>query len=340
MEIERADAIYRVIQADFYDAKQNLYHETSAGKQGLDENKYSYVWPLSAVYQAYCEKYRTDGKKDAQLLSRVRASVDQYEDAGTPPAPGYDSYVYEMGGGQRYYDDNEWLGLADCDLYEATGDGAYLQKAQEIYRFVLTGRDSALGDGIYWREGDVSSKNTCSNAPAVALALKLYLVTGKSRSAYLTDAKALYAWVNSHLRAPDGLYWDNIKTGDSTVDQTEWTYNTGMMIDANALFYKATGDGQYLSEARKIAAASLRVFAPSGSFPGDLWFNAVLLRGYRDLYEQDRDPAYMNAFEKYADALWATRDKNGCFGRKSPAELKDQAAMLEIYEVLAQYNKK
>lgn len=292
MEARRADAIYQMIQADFYDAKQNLYHETSAGKQGLDENKYSYVWPLSAVYQAYCEKYRADGKKDERLLSRVKASVEQYEDGQTPPVPGYDSYVYKMGG------------------------------------------------GIYWREGDTGSKNTCSNAPAIALALKLYLATGKERSTYLADAKALYAWVNSHLRASDGLYWDNIKTGDSTVEKTEWTYNTGMMIDANALFYKATGDRQYLSEARKIAAASLQTFAPSGSFPEDLWFNAVLLRGYRDLYEQDRNPAYMNAFEKYADALWETRDKNGCFGRKSPAELKDQAAMLEIYEVLAQYGRK
>lgn len=333
---KRSDLLYQAIRGDFHDEKQNLYYETTAGKKGLDENPYSYLWPLLALYQAYCERYRAEGKEDAGLLTEIGGSIAQYYDETRPPVPGYDSYVCRLGGGQRYYDDNEWVGLTDCDLYQATGDEQYLKKAEMIYDFVMTGADDALGGGVYWREGDNSTKNTCSNAPVAVLALRLYQLTGKKDRNYLDTAQRIYRWTNQKLRSEGDVYWDNIRTSDGMVDKTEYTYNTGMMIYTDALLYVVTQDKTYLKDGEKLAEASVSTFAPGGKFPDDLWFNAVLLRGYRALYEQDHEKKYIEAFDRYADEEWKTRDESGLFGHNAVKELKDQAAMLEIYESLAQ----
>lgn len=333
---KQSDLLYQAIKDNFHDEKQNLYYETTAGQKGLDENPYSYLWPLLALYQAYCERYRAEGKKDDGLLTEIGGSLAQYWDEARPPVPGYDSYVCRLGGGQRYYDDNEWVGLTDCDLYQATGDEQYLKKAEAVYDFVMTGADDALEGGIYWREGDGSTKNACSNAPAAVLALRLYQLTGKKDRDFLDTAQKLYGWTNRNLRSEENVYWDNIRTSDGTVDKTEYAYNTGMMIAADALFYAATQDKAYLGDGKELAEASLSAFAPGGKFPDDLWFNAVLLRGYRALYEQDHDKKYVQAFRKYADEEWKARGESGLFGKNTVKELKDQAAMLEICESLAQ----
>jgi len=242
--------------------------------------------------------------------------------------------VYNLGGGQRYYDDNEWIGIAFIDAYNIDKNKEYLNKAKEIFDFLMTGYDKEMGGGIYWREGDLTVKNTCSNGPAVVLALKLYQTTNQQE--YLNIAKEIYNWTNENFLSPEGVYWDHLKN-DGTLDKTTWTYNTGIMIQANALFYDITKDKVYLDRARKIAEDSVKHFAHSGVFPDTYWFNAVLLRGYQSLYQIDKDKKYIKIFDDYAQEVWKKeRDKNNLIGKKEPKPLLDQAAMLEIYARLAQ----
>ena len=56
--------------------------------------------------------------------------------------------------------------------------------------FVLSGEDARVGGGIYWRENERKSKNTCVNAPAIVSGLRLYEVT--KRPEYLDHARRLY----------------------------------------------------------------------------------------------------------------------------------------------------
>ena len=51
-----------------------------------------------------------------------------------------------------FYDDNLWLGLDFLDLYEQTGNDAYLASARNIWNFIESGCDSILGGGVYWCE--------------------------------------------------------------------------------------------------------------------------------------------------------------------------------------------
>ncbi|MEI6602507.1 MAG: glycoside hydrolase family 76 protein [Clostridia bacterium] len=331
---EKAQIIHSNITNKFYDKLSNLYYETNLGMNGKDEKRYCYLWPLAALFQAYAQEFIAEGSKDRTQIDSVMKSIERYfnvERAQYTKGLGYDSYVVDMGGGQRYYDDNQWLGLTYCDLYESTKDPALLEKAKAIYKFSWSGFDTKTGGGIYWREGDFASKNTCSNGPQIVLALRLKMLDQKD-DGYVKKATELYNWVNKKLKSPENIYWDKINVSDGAVDKTAWAYNTGTMLQSNVLFYEITKDEKYLKEAQAIAKSSLSYFAPKGQFPENIWFNAVLLRGYKELFKIDGDPQYINAFQKYVKTVWETQRTgvDQLIGVKEPKTLIDQAGMLEI----------
>ena len=103
------------------------------------------------------------------------------------------------------------------DLYEQTGNDAYLASARNIWSFIESGCDSILGGGVYWCEQKKESKNTCSNAPAAVLALRLYSLTKEKH--FFRMGQDLYYWTKKNLQDPaDFLYFDNI-TLDGSVNK-------------------------------------------------------------------------------------------------------------------------
>ena len=116
-----------------------------------------------------------------------------------PPAPAYQAYVTREEKDDRFYDDNQWIAIACIDAYNRTKQQHYLDIAEMIYRFMMTGYDSISGGGLYWKEGDKTTKNTCSNGPGILIALQLYKIT--SNKNYLDTALVLYNWTNAHLQS-------------------------------------------------------------------------------------------------------------------------------------------
>ncbi len=335
---DRAKIIYDNIKANYYNEKSNLYYETNLGKQGLDENKYAYNWPTGSVFQGIVEMRKSNITKDSKAIELMVDTAMKYYNNVLRPAPGYDSYVYELGGGQRFYDDNEWYGLTYIDAYNLDKKEEHLTKAKEVYDFIITGYDDKMGGGLYWRENDPETKNTCSNGPGIVLALKLYEITKDKK--YLDFASELYEWTNKNLLSPQGVYWDHVKS-NGLIEYTTWTYNTGIMIQANAMFYKVTGEEKYLKQAESLAQSSLAHFTPEGKFQDNYWFNAILLRGYEELYNINKNDKYINAFDKYAVFVWGEqRDKDNFIGTKDSKPLLDQGGMLEIYSVLSRLKDK
>ena len=45
-------------------------------------------------------------------------------------------------GGDKFYDDNEWVGLAKLQLYLTSGDKAALERAKAIFKLVVSGWDT------------------------------------------------------------------------------------------------------------------------------------------------------------------------------------------------------
>ena len=337
-----------------YPSDINNYTATYlASEQQRDmPNQYSYLWPYSGTVSAVNALFAAtqDATYKSILDNKVLVGLEEYFDTRRTPEA-YASYIQSAPQSDRYYDDNVWLGIDFTDAYLLTHEAKYLQKAELIWKFIESGTDDKLGGGIYWCEQTKESKNTCSNAPGSVLALKLFKAT--QDSSYLKKGQQLYEWTKATLQDPaDQLYFDNIAL-DVNIGEAKYAYNSGQMMQSTSLLYQLTGQQQYLTDARNIAKSCYYYFFTSytpqkgDSFrlikKGDVWFTAVMLRGYIELYQTDRDRTYLNSFDKSLDMAWKNaRDEHGLFNtdftgntRDSRKWLLTQAAMVEMYARLA-----
>lgn len=317
-----------------------------ASQEQAQPNPYSYLWPFSGTLSAVSAAIEADASYRKLLDERVLPGLAEYLDTLRMPAA-YASYVNSAPASDRFYDDNVWLGIDFCDLYLATGDPHFLTEAERIWLFIESGMDDVLGGGIYWCEQQKHSKNTCSNAPGAVYALKLYNATGDAR--YLDHAKTLYAWTRKRLLdESDDLYFDNVAL-DGRIGRAKFAYNSGQMVQAGTLLYKATGDETYLKQAQRTAAACYKEFftdfTPEGGAPmrilreGNVWFSAVMVRGLVELYRIDGDATYVDAVQHSLDTAWErARDERGLFHADFAGLRKDekkwlltQGAMAEMY---------
>lgn len=266
-------------------------------------------------------------------MQPVMKAIDQYY-TKTSPAPAYQSYIEKS---SRFYDDNQWIAIAYLDAYSRTKNKVYFNRAKEIYTWLLTGYDEKTGGGLYWKEDEKTSKNTCSNGPNILVSLGLYQATEEKK--YLDTALMVYNWTNKTLRGPDGIYFDAIKVSSLKIDSATYTYNTGTMLESNVLLYKITKNEKYLKEAKFIATAAEKRFYKNGKLPDHYWFNAVLLRGYLALYSVEKNASRLALFINDAERVWKTeRDERNLLGKETDKNLLQQAGILEIYARLATLN--
>lgn len=327
----RVKIIRQNIQQYFYDSAHYLYNEFYPADTG-NKKKYSYLWPLCGLIQAANE---TDAASlTVNYFDTVFERIQPYYDKALPK-PGYNSYLVHPVKEARFYDDNQWIGIACIDAYQRTKKKKYLQQASLIYNFMMTGFDTVLGGGLYWKEKDYTTKNTCSNGPGVLMGLQLYKLTGNKK--YLDTALLLYNWVNERLLSPANLYFDNIQLPSGKIDYRIFTYNAGTMLQSSVLLYYLTNKKKYLIHANKIAAASLRYFNKDNVFPDNYWFNVVLLRGYIELYKTDHKKKYITAMQQYGENIWRKeRSHQNLIGKHTRKELLDQAATMEMFASFAQ----
>ncbi len=154
----------------------------------------------------------------------------------------------------------------------------------------------------------------------------------KKSDYYLDFAKKVYDWQKKYLLRSDGVYNDMMggcspgKPETETIEGIVYrkgitcrdqvgpaiTYNSGTMLSGAADLYRATGDNEYLEDAKSLSDKSFSYFAKLGATkPGyytyDIsgfrdWFNGVLMRGYVDVYPSYKgvDP-YVESFQKNLD---------------------------------------
>lgn len=335
-----------------FDEQHTVTYLTSEEQANIP-NQFSYLWPYSGTFSAVNALFEaTHDKKYKKLLdSRVLPGLEEYFDTQRVPNA-YSSYIRTAPASDRFYDDNVWLGIDFTDTYQMTQEQKYLDKAQLIWKFIESGTDSILGGGIYWCEQKKESKNTCSNAPGSVLALKLFKATNDS--SYFEKGKKLYEWTQRNLQdSADYLYFDNIRL-DGKIGKAKFAYNSGQMMQSAALLYQLTKNPIYLKDAQNIAKECFNYFftdfTPATNEEafrmlkkGDIWFTAVMLRGFIELYQIDKDKTYINAFNKSLSYAWDNaRDEKGLFNTDLSGKSKDerkwlltQAAMVEMYARLA-----
>lgn len=342
---KRARSAYDALQRHFHDPATGFYLETYP-KTG--DNPWSYVWPFSQAMIATqtMAGIQGSGKRYDDAVKDRYTALEAYWNSGTEPK-GYDSYLRPPAGqgGDKFYDDNEWIALGLLMRHYMAGrrgDQAAVQRAKEIFDLVVSGWDTdpshPCPGGVFWTQAPWSQdRNTVSNAPGAEVGLRLYLITGDDY--YLDWSLKMYTWCRDYMLAPNKLYWDHVDLAGN-LNTVQWTYNQGVMIGAGALLYRATGDRTYLDHAEETAAAALDFYAAEDRyFTQPVFFHSIFFSNLLQLSTISPDPAYRQAMEAYADEAYerfADR-KTGLyhFNGEEPIELLQQSGITRIEAMLS-----
>ena len=363
--VQLLDRTLSYFRADSCSCSMKLFYETYPNSEEkvlypvngdtLKHQKVAYLWATSTIFSGLNAVVKTTGNSFyKEWLDRTMVPiVECYWDSVRIPK-GYQTYPVAFGPDDRYYDDNTWMGLEYLNLYEWSGNKNYLEKAETIWTFLENGLDDVLGGGLYWCEQKKYTKNVCSNAPVAVFSLRLYQHTSQDK--YLKAGKELYHWVKHTLRDEDGVYWDKIDL-EGNIDEGKYAYNSGQMLQAASLLYSLTAEEFYLEDAKTLAKSChdyfFNIVEENGETyrllkNGNVWFAAVMLRGFEELYRMDGNPVYIHDYMHTLSRLWKEgRDSNGFFannrlGESSRYEKEDkwlltQGALVEMYARLSAY---
>lgn len=323
--------------------------------ESVKEKEVSFLWPFSGVFSAtnVLMKVPTLKAKYKTYQDSLVMGIEQYRDTVRKPA-GYQAYPVKFEKADRYYDDNGLVGIDYMESYFNTKNPVYLQRAKNVFKFILSGWNDDVGGGVTWLEGHKDQKPACTNGMATLTALKIYQASKDKY--YLEQGKRFYSWMYKTLRdTTTGIITNDVKL-DGKQNRTFWTYNTGSLIEAAVLLYRFTGQKQYLQQAQQLAADSYKYYS---GVPHDKnlmlhidlpWFITVLFRGYEALYKIDDNYKYLGAIEHDLNYAWMnSRDKHGLTTHSwlpkqpelnKPKWLLDEACIAELYARLSLIKKK
>jgi hypothetical protein len=333
----RAAATYAAMQRYFYDPPSGSYNGT------FPANGRAQAWPYSQALWATLQLARVPhaGLPALQALPTMIAGLDSYRHSPGQDAP--DEVVYDAvynGHGHVFSDDNAWISLALIEASDFLHDRTLLAAAQRVFESIgpdwkLTAGDACPG-GLYWvRSAKEKQRGAVSAANTALVASLLYLHS--HRPADLAWARRGYDWTRRCLRAPSGLVADHIYP-DGTIDGRTWSYNQGAMIATAVRLYEATHESRYLRDAEETAHAALDLFRDPIGSGEPAAFMAIFYRDVLSLSELDGNREIRRAVKTFADAAWKGQrdERTGLFHfGETAASLLDQAAMVQIYSVLA-----
>ncbi|AIE87848.1 glycoside hydrolase family 76 protein [Fimbriimonas ginsengisoli] len=261
------------IRRDFYMPERHLYGDSIV--PGKHPQQVAFNWGCGVMLSALVAGSRSDSKYESWLREFADATHSYWNTA--PPVPGYDVLPAPKPV-DRYYDDNQWMVMALAETYDRLHDRKYLGWAEDALHFVLSGKDDQLGGGIFWKETEKRSKNTCSNAPAASACLAVYRHTHDKK--LLDEAIELYGWTRQHLMDPsDHLMWDSIGL-NGHIDRTKWSYNTALMVRTAANLYALTKLPSYRQDAMEMARSSRQHWLRDGRLHDEGRFAHLLLESW------------------------------------------------------------
>jgi predicted alpha-1,6-mannanase (GH76 family) len=185
----------------------------------------------------------------------------------------------------------------------------------------MTGGWSTPCDGGIWWDKPKTQLTAIANELFLSVAAHIAnRVEGEEKESYLGWAQAEWDWfsnsglINGENVINDGLDHNTCQNDGDTV----WSYNQGVILGALAELAKATGDGKYTDEAKRIADAAMQKLSQDGILtePVDsldeqsAQFKGAFVRGLAALNGQAPEQAFADYLKRNADSAWE-RGKNG-----------------------------
>lgn len=315
-----------------------------------EENPYSYVWPFREATAATLDLNQLPSagpRYEEDVVSRLE-TVDLYWDQDRDA---YASYLPAPlgGGGDPFYDDNTVIGLEFIRRHRLSGQPGMLDLAARAFEFVIKGWDDdplrPCPGGMHWVAADWNTvKATNVTSLASELAAHLYQATGERR--YLDWALRTYDWVRDSMRTAPGIYVNSIDF-EGTIDSTLWSYNSGSMIGAATLIYRATGDTTFLQKAIEDADGAVAYWSEGDRYDAQpTIFNAILFANLLLLQSVHRASDFRDLITHHAEVVWErNRDEStGLFSFQASGggppdpdvrpQTLNQSAAIQIFSLL------
>lgn len=212
-----------------------------------------------------------------------------------------------------YYDDEGWWALGWIASFDLTGEGKYLDTAKYIFEDMTGGWTTPCNGGIWW-DKKKTSVAAISNELFISVAAHLAnRVPDDEKKEYRDWALSAWGWfkdsgiINGDNVINDGIDKNTCKNDGKTV----YTYNQGVILGGLAELAKATGDGQYTDEAKKIVGGAINKLTENGILTetsGALdtqgaQFKGVFVRGLAALNGQAPDGLYASFLKKNAETV-------------------------------------
>lgn len=335
--LERAMTIVDAATDAFISPETAMYKTYNPYTGNVVDRGFENVWEYSSAFEAVADilvaldlqKKQGDSKlydrhfaRYKQLLDRLYYGMSFYE--GTYQLTSYTKHMHswtvygvprastpgsnDVSGILNVYDDQMWLIRDFIEVYRATGDKSYLEKAEYLAEYVIDGVDCTVDEngnedgGITWGPGYVS-KHACSNGPFISPLVWLsdiYKDKGEKATRYFIDpadrktrrteemdkseyflsyAKKVYNWQRTHLLREDGVYHDMMGGDDTdgkvayeTVDGVEYRRHTNLRDAVGKAYSYNCG---------------------------------AILSGAADLYRVTGDPAYLADMKSLTDKSFA-----------------------------------
>lgn len=255
---QSADSAQRALNTQFWSVNEQYYNQNNDGHTG-----FNYWWNAHALDVLVDGYNRT---RDAAYTTKMDALLDG---------------MYKKNGNKwtnNFYDDMEWMALACLRAYAATSDAKYKTLAESLWSTIKGGWTTVNGGGIMWEKNSPSSKNACSNGPAMILAARLYKLNNNPDD--LDWAKKIYTWQRANLvEAARGIVWDGYGNFNEGM---VLTYNQGTWLGGALELYTITGDEQMRKDAIRTANYIMNdavKFSPNGVLKGENTGDGGLFKG-------------------------------------------------------------
>jgi predicted alpha-1,6-mannanase (GH76 family) len=277
----------------YYDGSTGLFNTTG-------------WWNSANALDSVIDYMKVTGSRT--YLSDVSNTFAKAVNEAPPPTPG--NFI------DTAYDDTQWWALTWVDAYDLTRNPAYLQMAEKIHLYVTGAwQPGTCGGGVIWQTTN-AYQNSVTNELFLELSARLYLET--HQATYLQWAQKELAWFNgSGLINSSNLINDGLTNTCQNNGQTTWTYNQGVILGGLAALFQATHDQTYLTQAQKLANASISTLVNSNGIlmdpcsgtctsqnPDQTQFKGIFMRNLDALYQVTGDQTYLAFLNKNAASIW------------------------------------
>lgn len=263
------------------------------------------VWDAAEILEAYIDAYEQTGN-EAYLKYVEGIAASKF---------GANSARTDWCRNNPYNDDISWICIAFARIYLLTGNKKYLNLSKSNFDTMWDRAYSpdVLGGGLWWKDDQKDTKNSCIQCPASIAACLIAKATGDD--SYYEKAKELMDWEFENLFIPNtGKVYDNYQTNGNKSDWSS-TYNQGTFVGACILLHEKYGDQKYLDYAAKAVGYGMSSLdningvlngeSGGNDLPG---FKGILTRWFYRYAEYTNDLDVLEWLQKNADTAFGNRN--------------------------------